>query len=172
MLMAGARLPRGRRRTGRGRDPRGDRRQPVPLHRLHQDRRGDRAGGGRAPRDPTTRRPGHEPDPDRIAVPTNGNGTPTRSPAGPPRSTTPRPRRLGRGTPAAVHARSSSRSGSGSSPPDPAGRSSPARRCGGAAGRSTRCPIEPPVTSPRELAEAYAILAAGAAPDRSPVAPT
>ena len=29
--------------AGRGRHPRGDRRQPLPLHRLHQDRRGDRA---------------------------------------------------------------------------------------------------------------------------------
>ena len=40
-----ARLSRRRRRPGRRRDPRGDRRQPVPLHRLHQDHRGDRAGG-------------------------------------------------------------------------------------------------------------------------------
>ena len=38
----GARLPRCRRRPRRGRDPRGDRRQPVPLHGLHEDRRGDR----------------------------------------------------------------------------------------------------------------------------------
>ena len=36
------RLPRCRRRPGRRRDPRGDRRQPVPLHRVHQDRRSDR----------------------------------------------------------------------------------------------------------------------------------
>ena len=50
-----------------GRDPRGDRRQPVPLHRLHQDRRGHRPGrraeGG-------TRM---TPRQDRIAVPTNGH---------------------------------------------------------------------------------------------------
>ena len=35
----GPRLPRRRRRPGRGRHPRGDRRQPVPLHGLHEDRR-------------------------------------------------------------------------------------------------------------------------------------
>src|SRR5690606_33908294 len=36
-------LPRRRGRARRGGDPRGDRRQPVSLHRLHEDRRGDRA---------------------------------------------------------------------------------------------------------------------------------
>ncbi len=41
------RLSRCRRRPGRRRDPRGDRRQPVPLHRLHQDRRGHRPRGRR-----------------------------------------------------------------------------------------------------------------------------
>ena len=51
MLMAGPGLPRRRRRAGRRRDPRGDRRQPLPLHRLHQDRRGDRPGGGVAARE-------------------------------------------------------------------------------------------------------------------------
>ena len=41
--------------------------QPVPLHRLHQDRRGDRPGGGPRRRvDPVS------PETDRIAVPTNG----------------------------------------------------------------------------------------------------
>ena len=33
--------------AGRGRHPRGDRRQPVPLHRLHQDHRRDRRGRDR-----------------------------------------------------------------------------------------------------------------------------
>ena len=40
--MAGAGVPRRRRRAGRGRDPRGHRRQPLPLHGLHEDHRGDR----------------------------------------------------------------------------------------------------------------------------------
>ena len=43
----GAGLPRRRRRPGRGRDSRGDRRQPLPLHRLYEDRRRDRDRRGR-----------------------------------------------------------------------------------------------------------------------------
>src|SRR5207249_7110253 len=40
-----ARIPGiGRRTDGRG-DPRGDRRQSLPLHGLHEDHRGDRARG-------------------------------------------------------------------------------------------------------------------------------
>ena len=64
-------LPRWRRRSGRRRDPRGHRRQPLPLHRLHQDHRGDRPGGGaprRRARCDESRRP------TGIPVPTNGKG--------------------------------------------------------------------------------------------------
>ncbi len=49
MLMAARAYLDARRRTGRRRDPRGDRRQPVSLHRLHQDRRGHRPGRRRNP---------------------------------------------------------------------------------------------------------------------------
>ena len=50
MLMAGEAFLGIRRRADRRGDPRGDRRQPVPLHRLHEDRRGDRARRGMARR--------------------------------------------------------------------------------------------------------------------------
>ena len=63
MLMAARGVPRERRRADRRRDPRGDRRQPLPLHGLHEDRGLDPARraspprrGGLRPRCPSNRR--------------------------------------------------------------------------------------------------------------------
>ena len=72
MLMAGQAYLDAGGGPGRRRDPRGHRRQPVPLHRLHQDRRGDRPRGRSSRRRSTTRRRRMSQDTDRIAVPTNG----------------------------------------------------------------------------------------------------
>ena len=59
----GAGLSRCGGRPRRGRDPRGDRRQPVPMYRLHEDRGCDRHG---------VRRPSMNSETDRVTVPTNG----------------------------------------------------------------------------------------------------
>ena len=85
MLMAARLVSRPGRRTRRGWHSRGDRRQPVPLHRVHEDHRSDRAccrrlrgSGGRGP-------PGRE----RWSPRTDGGNTALTMPVEPP-ITTPR----------------------------------------------------------------------------------
>ena len=52
MLIAARDLVRRKGRLARGRDPHGDERQPLPLHRLHGHRRCHRARHGRFPLSP------------------------------------------------------------------------------------------------------------------------